>query len=206
MAEIIKAAPAKTPGLHVPESKLLKKESFTALNEAAAILDGAHAQAARIVTAAEHQREVVLAEARQAGEAEGLRRYLEAARDVVGQMDGFYQRAEPELVKLAAGIARKIVAAELAARPEAITQMVRQALAGVRQARRVGIQVHPAHVEALRVQSSALELSSMVEIQVIANETLSAGGCLIETELGMVDARLETQLQLIERVLARRSA
>ena len=204
MAEIIKAAPAKAPGLHHPAPKLVKRESFAALNEAAAILEGAHAQAARILAAAEHERERITAQARRDGEAEGLRRYLDAIAGVSARLDEFYQKAEPELVKLATGVARKIVSTELTSQPDTIVQMVRQALTGVRQARRVVIQVPPPHVENLRAQASELDLSSTCEIQVMADASLAPGGCRIETELGLVDARLETQLSIIEQALLRR--
>ena len=204
MAEIIKAAPAKAPGLHNPAPKLVKRESFAALNEAAAILESAHAQAARILASAEHEREQITAQARRDGEAEGLRRYLDAIAGVSARLDEFYQKAEPELVKLATGVARKIVSAELASQPSTIVQMVRQALTGVRQARRVVILSHPSHIEALREHTRELDLSSTCEIQVMADASLTPGSCRIETELGLVDARLETQLEVIEKALTRR--
>jgi len=70
----------------------------------------------------------------------------------------------------------------------------------------VVIQVHPSHADALRANASLLDLSSTAELQVIGNARLPLGGCLIETEMGMVDARLETQLHLVERALTRRPA
>lgn len=202
MAEIIKSAAAKAPGLQAP--KLLKKESYEALSEATAILDGAHAQAARILAAAERQRDELFAQARRDGEAEGVRRYLEAIAEVAAKVEAFHRAAEPELVKLAAGVARKIAGGELASSPDAMARMVRQALVGLRQARRVVIQTHPAQVETLRERVPALDLSSAAEVQVLGNASLSEGDCLMETELGMVDARLETQVELIERALTRR--
>ena len=65
------------------------------------------------------------------------------------------------------------------------------------------IQVHPAQVEVLRQRARELDLSSTCEIQVMADAALVLGDCLIESELGLVDARLETQFAVIERVLLR---
>jgi flagellar biosynthesis/type III secretory pathway protein FliH len=84
--------------------------------------------------------------------------------------------------------------------------MVRQALAGLRQARRVTMQVHPSQAEALRARTAELSLSASCEVQVLAAPAIEPGGCLIETELGSVDARLETQFAVLERALARRRA
>jgi type III secretion protein L len=41
------------------------------------------------------------------------------------------------------------------------------------------------------------------EIEIVASTSVPRGGCLIESELGVVDARLETQLKCLEDVLVR---
>lgn len=46
-------------------------------------------------------------------------------------------------------------------------------------------------------------IEGLRECRVVADPTVSAGGCLIDTEFGRVDARLETRLAEIERTLRR---
>ena len=107
MAEIIKAAPAKAPGLQFPEQKLVKKDSFAAMNEAASILDAARLQAKHILENAEEQAKQAIAQAHQDGEARGLERYLTAITEAQTSVESFYSKAEPELVRLAAAIKAK---------------------------------------------------------------------------------------------------
>ena len=38
----------------------------------------------------------------------------------------------------------------------------------------------------------------------VADRRLSAGGCILETEIGVVDASIEVQLKALERSLAKR--
>jgi flagellar biosynthesis/type III secretory pathway protein FliH len=38
-------------------------------------------------------------------------------------------------------------------------------------------------------------------VRFVADDRVARGGCIIETELGVVDARLSTQLDAIERAL-----
>jgi type III secretion protein L len=199
MAEIIKGATTTT-------TKLVKKESFGAMLDAVAILDAAREQARGVLREAESERQRMLESARLEGEAEGLHRYLSAIEDVTRQADSYFASAEAQLVRLSTGIARKIVGEELRASPETIARIVREALGSVRQARRVTVKVDPTHVESLRTQTHLLELSSSCDLQVTGSTAAGPGGCLIESDLGLVDARLDTQLRVIENVLAKAAA
>jgi flagellar assembly protein FliH len=194
MAEIIKGA----------GPKLVKKDSYLAMLNAVSILDAAREQGRAILREAEAQREQVLAEARAEGEAEGLRTYLTQGQELEAALRRFYQTAEPELVRLSLGIAAKLLGNELQARPEAIAAVVRDALAGVRQARRMTIAVHPTRVGALQAQVHLLELSTGCEVQVLGREDVDPAGCLIDSDCGIVDARIETRLATLERALLRR--
>jgi flagellar biosynthesis/type III secretory pathway protein FliH len=40
-------------------------------------------------------------------------------------------------------------------------------------------------------------------IEVAGDSAISAGGCVVESEYGVIDARLETQLRCMEEVLLR---
>lgn len=191
MAEIIKAS----------SPKLVKKESYLAMLNAVTILDAAREQGRTLLREAEAQREAALAEAQEQGRAEGLLAYVEKTRELDAALTGFYRNAEPGIVRLALGIAGKLLGAEVRTRPEAIAELVRDALAGVRQARRVTIAVNPANVERLRERSHQLELSTACEVQVVGRADLDPAGCLIESDCGIVDARLETRLETLERAL-----
>jgi flagellar biosynthesis/type III secretory pathway protein FliH len=124
--------------------------------------------------------------ARRLGEEEGLARYIAA-------IERFYASAEPELIRLATAIARKIVGEELRTSPEAIVAIVREALAAAR-GERIVIRVHPSAAALVRKSVGQ-------EVQVTASESVAPGGCVIESEFGIVDGQLETQLRVIERAL-----
>jgi len=198
MAEIIKGAASTT--------RLVKKDSFDAMLDAVAILDAAREQARGVLHEAERQRQQMIESARLEGEAEGLRQYLSAIEDVTRQADSYFVSAEAQLVRLSTGIARKIVGEELRTSPEAIARIVREALGSVRQARRITVKVDPTQVESLRTQTHVLELSSSCDLQVTGSTAVGPGGCQIESDIGLVDARLDTQLRVIENVLAKAAA
>jgi type III secretion protein L len=156
--------------------KLVKKDAYTAVLDAATIVRDAEASAAAI-----------LAEARRLGEEEGLAQYIAA-------IERFYASAEPEMIRLSTAIARKIVGEELRISPEAIVAIVREALAAGRHGRQVVVRVHPSAVARVRAGVGP-------DVQVRATESVAPGGCVIESEFGIVDAQLDTQLRVIERAL-----
>jgi type III secretion protein L len=125
-------------------------------------------------------------DARRRGEEEGLARYIAA-------IERFYAGAEPEMIRLATAIARKIVGEELRTSPEAIVSIVREALTAGR-GERIVIRVHPSAVGLVRKSVGP-------GMQVTASESVAPGGCVIESEFGIVDAQLDTQLRVIERAL-----
>jgi flagellar biosynthesis/type III secretory pathway protein FliH len=179
------------------EPKLVKKDQFSAMLDAVTILDAAREQARAVLRDAEARRDDVFRQAREEGEAEGLARYEQALLDAHAAVERYLAEAEPQLVRLSAAIARKLVGEELRTHPDAIVRMVREALATTRRAKEITVKVHP---------SSVAELKAALppEIAIAASETAEPGDCVIESEFGVVDARVETQLAAIERNLLRK--
>lgn len=197
--KIVKAADSVTP-------KLVKRESISAMLDAVAILDTAREQARAILRDAENRHGETLAEAKLNGEGEGLRHYLEAISTLREEADAHYAQAEVELVKLGSAIARKIVGEELRSSEKTIVSIAREALASARRAKSIVIRAHASDARALTKQKTNLRLPAACTVEIQADSTLEPGGCVIESELGIVDARLETQLKVIEAALLRRPA
>ncbi len=101
------------------------------------------------------------------------------------------EEAESSVAAIAVAAARKVVAEELSLRPEHIRAIVGAALERVRRASRVRVRVHPS-------DAAHLVLS---DVPVVEDESIERGGCVVESELGDVDARLEVRLAAIERAL-----
>lgn len=169
-------------------SKIIKRDSYSAMADALTILETAREQA-----------RVVLEGARRQGEEEGRAVYVRGLAQALDALDQFYARAEPEIVSLAMAVARKIIGAELATSPDTVLLIVREALTSGRRARRIEIKVNPS--DAPRVRAGNLNLASSCEVEITATAGIEPGGCIIETEFGIIDARLETQLRVIEQSL-----
>lgn len=106
---------------------------------------------------------------------------------------------ETAAVKLSAAIAEKILRHELARRPELTLPIVREALQLAAGQPHLKLHFHPHDLEQLQqCGQEALGLfASVGEATLVRDESISRGGCLIETHHGVIDARLETQLTRI---------
>ena len=109
--------------------------------------------------------------------------------------------SEKEIVELALAVAEKVVRKELSSAREAVADVVREAIKKVEHQQDILIRVNPADMQFLdpsRLPSADPSgQSNSIRFRIEADDNISSGGCYIETEGGDVDARLETQLDII---------
>jgi flagellar assembly protein FliH len=101
-------------------------------------------------------------------------------------------RIADALARTAVQIARQVVRSELAQRPELVVRVAEDALdAVVLTARHVTLRVHPQDLPL--VAEGAQEALAARGARVAADETIERGGLLIDSEAGIVDARIATR-------------
>jgi len=175
-------------------------------------------RAAHVLAAAEAAAEALLERARVAGE----RLAREAARQAVAaEVDAFSEaaaqlldlmqqscarelaRLETDVAGLVADIATKVVGRIVEADDEVVLGVVREALEQAQPGRVLRVAVHPADEPVVRAAQDHLVavLRSREPFVVVGDESVGRGGAMVETEAGMVDARLETQLETVRREL-----
>ena len=105
--------------------------------------------------------------------------------------------AERELAGISVAIAESIVREHIAREPAWIARAVENAVSLFARATRVAIEIAPED-EALvsrAMPSLRAALPVGAEIEVVAREGISRGGCVIRSSEGSVDARIETQFR-----------
>ena len=135
---------------------------------------------------------------------ETLRAHLQQViQGVHTQQEAYLQHAESQMLELALEVARKIVREELKLQPAHVLAIVRDTLRRVQGVGRLRIRVNPLDVDLLRQnRPSLLQIVEGIEsIEIVEDRRVDQGGCIIETEQGVYDARIRTQLGEIERAL-----
>jgi flagellar assembly protein FliH len=111
-----------------------------------------------------------------------------------------YQEIEKEVTQLALSIARKIVCHEVKTTQETVTCVARKALSRVDNPGKIKIKLNPGDLQFIKDTQGQLShfLDNVDKIRFEAEESIQSGGCLIETDRGDIDARIEKQFQAIE--------
>lgn len=111
-----------------------------------------------------------------------------------------HQEIEKEVVQLALAIARKIVCHEIETAQETVVCVAREALSRVENPGKIKIKLNPEDLQFINDTKSQLFhfLHNVDNIRFEAADSIQSGGCLIETDRGDIDARIEKQFQAIE--------
>jgi flagellar assembly protein FliH len=121
------------------------------------------------------------------------------------ERERYLQAVESEVVKLALGVAARILRREAQMDPLLLTGAVRVALGQLAASTQVKLRVPPAEQD-LWTEAIALLPNLAVKPTVMAGEGMRLGDCEVETELGSVDLGIRSQLAEIERGFFDRAA
>lgn len=194
-----------------------------ARREAAEIVAAARAQAQADRHAAQEQArrdglEQGLAEGRESGFAQAredaLRQFETQGRAVIDSfqlaVDGIERMktdlviaAERNLLEFAVSIARKLTLAIGQQFSDAAVENFRRSLAMVDARTNVAVRVHPDVLAALEMYAEHIvrPANPTRHVSLLADETLTPGGCCLSTERTEVDASLETQIDEMVRLI-----
>lgn len=134
------------------------------------------------------------ATAQLAAAAERMARTVE---EIVSTRPRLRHEAEDDVVKLAMAVARRILYREVATDPEALLGLVRSAIDKLEGREIHRIRANPQDAAVLIQHFQQMSIPRRIEV--LADAALERGSAHFETEHGLFDASIETQLKEIER-------
>jgi type III secretion protein L len=147
-------------------------------------------------------------EGHEEGYKQGFAKVNEIILDLTEKKHILLAQSETDMIRLAIRVAARIIGREMRQHPDTITDIVTQAIQTVRNQTRVTIRVNPDDIEHLsrgREQLlSRIGQSKIIDFQ--SDSKVQPGGCIIESEAGVVNAQLKTQLEVMEKVLLTRAS
>jgi flagellar assembly protein FliH len=112
------------------------------------------------------------------------------------------EQSRGDLARLAVGIAEKILGAELAIAPGRVVEIVSQVLRAAGPSGRLLARVHPLDLPLLEARWEQLAVAAAEgTLELRADAGVSRGGCILETDRGVADGRVEVQLATLQAVL-----
>jgi len=107
--------------------------------------------------------------------------------------------AEQEAVELALAIAKKILYHDVSINRDVILNIAKAALKKVVDRKRIKIRLAPSDFHYLSENKAQLGIEEDFEkVKLEEDQSITGGGCIIETNLGDIDARIESQLHVVE--------
>jgi flagellar assembly protein FliH len=128
-----------------------------------------------------------------------LRRLTATLEELATLRADVLQRAERQVVQLALALAHRVLEREIDGDRGLLLAMARVALDRMGEAARATIRLHPddyAIVMTAREQSRETD-----QLQVVADTTVGRGGCLVESDFGLMDAGIDSQIREMARTL-----
>lgn len=197
---IVKAANLKTNS--AISGNLLKNQILKAEEEAHEILHEARTNAAEILNSAEQSAENIRHESYEKGRQEAETELVENILAIKDERARNLANVEQEVLRLAVKIAEKIIGEEIKHNENTRGEIVLNALRHARQQEMLTVRVSAADLPLLENMREKIDSFGRAKyIDFVADQAVKSGGCIIESASGTIDARLETQLKILEKAL-----
>jgi type III secretion protein L len=182
------------------DEKVVPAEEFSTLMSAAEILQRGQDDIVRYRQETEKECEELRKKAKQEGFEEGLKQFNEHLLNFERHLRHLKIELQKQILPLTLKAAKKIVGKELEIHPETIVDIVLQTLAPVVQNHRFTIYVNKADKEALETHKPKIKaiLEQVHSLAIHERPDVSPGGCIIETESGIINATIENQWRSLE--------
>lgn len=117
--------------------------------------------------------------------------------------DDIIRSSEKLMTEMILMIARKVIKDEIVERREVVINNIKEALQRVKDRDRIDIRVNFADLDMTTAHKDELikMMESLKKVNIYEDSRVERGGCIIETDVGAIDARISTQLEAIEEAI-----
>jgi flagellar assembly protein FliH len=113
------------------------------------------------------------------------------------------KKAETQLVKLSMDIARKVIGQEAEKNEAIVIAMIKEGLSRVVERANITVRINPAQLYVAEAHKKLIvsSLEGIDGFELREDAKVDLGGCIVETESGSVELRIEKQLLEVKKVL-----
>ncbi len=191
-----------------PGTKKLPQEAFSALNTGIELLEtvkkDAEAYRKQVVAECEAIKEQAEIDGFQAGYAA----WADQLANLEKEIDTVHLELQKTVMPVALKAAKKIVATELSVNPDVIVDIVAGTLKTIAQHKRITLYVSKQDFEAIEKSKNNLKqiFEELESLSIRERDDIEAGGCVIESEVGIINARLKDRWKTLEAAFEALSA
>ena len=122
----------------------------------------------------------------------------------MGSTKEIFEYIAPDILEISVNIAKTIIQKELETNPQVILDIIIDVLRkSCKNEPKVTVKVNPQLVAFLKdsIPNVTYEYGIETKINVIADQSLEAGNCILQTNNGIIDASIDTQMEIIKKAL-----
>ncbi|MFQ5449535.1 MAG: FliH/SctL family protein [Nitrospinaceae bacterium] len=138
---------------------------------------------------------------------EEFRPLLETLQNTIRDLSGFrkkmYSKVEREMVEMVISLVKKVIEFELSTREDSVQEMIKLAVQSVLDKESMTIKINPVDKEYAENFRPELQrqFGEIKNITFEPHSGIERGGCIIETNFGTVDARMDKLSGQIDKIL-----
>lgn len=180
---------------------MIPANEFSTLKQASEVLESTLADAEKYRIEITQECEEIKEHAFKEGYEAGFKEWAEHLVQLEKEIEGIHDEIRKMVVPVAVKAARKMVGRELELNEETIVDIVLANIKGVAQHKKIVIYVNKNDYEVVekskgRIKESFEDLQSL---SVRPRDDVEPGGCIIETEIGIINAQMEHRWRVLEQ-------
>lgn len=127
-----------------------------------------------------------------------------AAEDLSHLRESLASNNSQDMLRLVMTVAEQIIRREVAVDPQVVVNIIETALQSSVRSDQYRIRVNPDDLDHVIDQKPLFlaSISGLKSLSIEADPAISRGGCRVDSDLGEVDATIETQLESIQKALS----
>jgi flagellar assembly protein FliH len=164
-----------------------------------------------LVSRAQEESENIKKSAFEEGYRQGLEQSSKDLETFKGELKNFmsaradvFEYIAPDILEISVDIAKKIIKKELEADPQLLINTIVDVLKTISKSEpKITIKVSPQAVQFIKdtIPNITYQYGVEAKITVVADPSIEEGGCVFQTNNGIVDASIDTQLEIIKKAL-----
>ncbi|MDP1608546.1 MAG: HrpE/YscL family type III secretion apparatus protein [Chlamydiales bacterium] len=183
-----------------PGEKVIPGREYSTLHKALEILKITRKEALKFAKEAAKEAETIKELAFKEGFQEGLTSLNKHILALDQELETLRTEVQQKILPLALKAARKLVGEELKLHPDRIVDIILTSLKPAVQHKKIIIYVNKADLETLEANKPRIRqiFEHLESLSIQERDDIEPGGCIIQTEAGIINAQLENQWQALE--------
>lgn len=187
--------------LVAPKEKIIPAEDISTLQDAAEVLKHIKKDAEKYRLEITQEIEKLKENAFKEGYEEGFKKWAEELVQFEKKLEALHKETQQAIIPVALKAAKKIVGREIELSEETIVDIVASNLKAVAQHKKITIYVNKKELDILEKHKSRLKdlFENLEGLSIRPREDVAPGGCIIETEIGIINGQIDHRWQILEK-------